>query len=58
MLQRMLDATPAPFANWAKVTLPPKKHQASPRRRFRRAIHGRRLARMAWIGRVAGRYQR
>ena len=26
MLQRMLDTTPAAFANWAKMTLPPKKH--------------------------------
>jgi hypothetical protein len=26
MLQRMLDTTPAPFANWGKMTLPPKKH--------------------------------
>jgi hypothetical protein len=26
MLQRMLDTTPAPFANWAKMTLPPKRH--------------------------------
>ncbi len=25
MLQRMLDTTPAPFADWAKMTLPPKK---------------------------------
>jgi hypothetical protein len=26
MLQRMLDTTPAPFANWARMTLPPRKH--------------------------------
>ena len=25
-LQRMLDTTPAAFANWAKMTLQPKKH--------------------------------
>ena len=25
MLQRMLDTTPAPFADWAKMTLSPKK---------------------------------
>ncbi len=26
MLRRMLDTTPAPFADWAKMTLPPMKH--------------------------------
>jgi hypothetical protein len=25
MLQRMLDTTPAAFANWGKMTLPPRK---------------------------------
>ena len=25
MLQRMLDTTPAPFANWGKMTVSPRK---------------------------------
>jgi hypothetical protein len=57
MLRRMLDTTPAPFANWAKMTCHRRNAEPIP-------ANGSAVAstdvdwRMAWISRLAGRYRR